>query len=97
VLVRNPPGAGVAAALNAGIVQAMTPYEQIADLAADVQSEGYAAVGQALMEAHNGIFNGTELFMAWRFQVARALEHPLSGRTRAKAQKVWRMLDSELS
>jgi hypothetical protein len=75
----------------------MTPYEQIADLAADVQREGHADMGQALLEASQGIFNGTELFMAWRFHVAKVLEHRLSNRTRAKAQEVWQMLDKALS
>ncbi len=52
---------------------------------------------QALLEAHQGIFNGTELFMAWRFHVVKALEYPLSNRTRAKAQEVWETLDKALS
>jgi hypothetical protein len=35
--------------------------------------------------------------MAWRFHVAKVLEHRLSNRTRAKAQEVWQMLDKALS
>jgi len=48
----------------------MRPYEQISDLAADVQREGFSALSDTLLQAHRRIFNGAELYMAWRFQVA---------------------------
>ncbi len=75
----------------------MKPYEQIADLAADVQADGYAALAKSLLEVHRGIFNGTELFMAWRFEVAKVLDLPVTNVTRAKAATIWQMLDKELS
>jgi hypothetical protein len=76
----------------------MTPYEQIADLAADLRRDGFSALNEGLLQAHRGIFNGTELYMAWRFHVAKVLEEPgLSNPTKAKAQRLWVLLDKELS
>ena len=76
----------------------MTPFERVADLAADMESESLPGLGQELRTSHEGIFNGTELYMAWRFHVAKALDEPrLSDRTRAKALALWQMLDGDLS
>jgi len=75
----------------------VTPYEQIAALASDVRGEGFDDLGASLLEAHKGIFNGTELFMAWRFHVEKVVaQEGLSASVREKARLIWQMLDQEL-
>jgi hypothetical protein len=80
------------------MAEPMKPYEQVAELAADLQADGLPTLANDLRTAHEGIFNGTELYMVWRFHVAKAVqERRISERTRTKAQVLWQMLDEELS
>ena len=75
----------------------MTPYEQIAALASDVRREGFDDLSASLLEAHKGLLNRTELFMAWRFHVEKVVaQGGLSASAREKAESIWRTLDQEL-
>ena len=76
----------------------VTPYDQIADLASDIRREGFDGLSDELLGSHRGIFNGTELYIAWRYLVAKiAEERGLSVDTRAKAEALRQMLDKNLS
>jgi hypothetical protein len=75
----------------------LTPYEQLAALALEVRREGFDELSTSLLEAHKGIFNGTELFIVWRFNVEKVIaQEGLSVGAREKAESIWRMLDQEL-
>ena len=48
----------------------MTPYDYVRELADLMEHDGLGDEAKALRDAHQGIFNNTELFFAWRFAVA---------------------------
>jgi hypothetical protein len=56
------------------------------------------ALSEELLGIHRGIFNGTELYMAWRSHVAKVIgELNLSAETRTKAETLWKWFDEQLS
>jgi hypothetical protein len=75
----------------------MTAYQEISDLIDDLRRENLVSLSEPLAQAHEGIFNGTELHMKWRFHVIAVLGDPrLTAATRARAEALNRKLDTEL-
>ena len=75
----------------------MTAYQEISDLADDLHRENLVSLAELLAQAHEGVFNGTELHMKWRFDVAAVLADPrMTASTRAKAEALHQKLETEL-
>ncbi|WP_018062016.1 hypothetical protein [Caulobacter sp. UNC279MFTsu5.1] len=76
----------------------MVTAGRVIEIAARLREEGAAAVADQLATAHEGVFNGTELAMKWRFYVAQARKlNTLSAPTRQEVEQVWRELQVALS
>lgn len=75
----------------------MIKYADIAGVARLLRRDGLGQLADELCAAHEGIFNGLELAMAWRFHLARVLAAELHADTRARAQALWEDLDETLA
>ena len=72
-------------------------YQEIEVVAAALKRDGLEYDAERLLRAHQGIFNGTELFMAWRWNLDKILELPsISIDTREKAVRVRSFIDKAL-
>jgi hypothetical protein len=75
----------------------MQPFDDVQELAAALRREGMELHARDLEHAHDGIFNGTELWVTWRYYVERALHLPeLTSETRAQARALFDQLDAGL-
>ena len=76
----------------------MTPNEEVFALGKALQADGLENLADRVLHAHQGIFNATELYMAWRFCVRKVLAEPeLSAATRTQAEALYRRLDEALN
>jgi hypothetical protein len=50
------------------------PYDYVKEVAADLRNDRLEDVATRLLKSHEGIFNGTELFMTWRHAVSQILK-----------------------
>ncbi len=72
-------------------------YEEIESVAACVKADGFADEAGALLTAHDGIFDGTEMYTMWRLRLEQILKlASISDSTRHEAARVQAMIDSEL-
>ena len=72
------------------------PYEQIEDLALTLRSDGRSDCAEKLLRAHEGIFNGTELYFTWIGCIEGLLKRTdLSHLSRQKAETLLERLRKE--
>lgn len=75
----------------------MMSVERMIELATRLREEGAASSADELATAHEGIFSGTELFMKWRFVVAKVSKVTLSDATSREVDQVLAELNAALS
>jgi hypothetical protein len=74
------------------------PYDYIKNLAADLRRDGLDDASENLLLVHAGVFNQTELFMAWRWNIERLMEDDrISYETRESAERAWNYLSAALA
>jgi hypothetical protein len=72
-------------------------YEEIESVAARLKVDGFIDDADALLTAHDGIFNGTEMYTMWRQRLEQILKlASISDSTRNEAVRVQAMIDGEL-
>jgi len=75
----------------------MKIYQEIEIVASALRRDGLEYNSERLLRAHRGIFNGTELFMAWRWHLDKILElSSISTNTREEAARVRSLVDEAL-
>jgi hypothetical protein len=73
------------------------PYRQLERVAACLKRDGLSAEAERLLALHEGIFNGTELYMAWAAGLRDILRlENISGATRLEAQRVCDIVQAAL-
>ena len=74
------------------------PYEQIERLAASLREDGRSDLAEILVHAHEGIFNGTELYFTWITHLEDLLRKKgLSQSTRLQAEKLLERFTRDLA
>lgn len=74
------------------------PYAYIEEVASSLKNDGLPEIAEKLLHVHEGIFNGTEAFMAWRWNIEEILKNGrISGATRKSAIRAWNYFNSILS
>lgn len=78
-------------------MSAMIPYERVKIVADALKADGLDDWAEGLLKAHVGIFNGTELYMKWRWHIGHILRlQTISADTRKKAEQLYSILDDGL-
>jgi len=73
------------------------PYHELEKVGACLVRDGLQREAEGLLKAHEGIFNGTELYMTWRWKLSEILKHPsISLQTREEAIRVHAIIDKAL-
>jgi hypothetical protein len=76
----------------------MLPLDRVRQLAAALRDDGLELHARDLEQATDGMFNHTEVWMTWCYQVELILQFPgLSASTKAKAQALFNILQADLS
>ena len=74
------------------------PYQQIEQLAASLRQDGRSDWAEILLRAHEGIFNGTELYFTWVTHLEDLLRKKhLNQSTRLQAESLLGRLRSDLA
>jgi hypothetical protein len=74
-----------------------TVYEEIESVARGLERDGLKDWRERLLSSHKGIFNGTELYMSWRWYLEQILQlQVISANTRTEAERVHGIINEEL-
>jgi|SRR5579859_7908957 len=80
------------------LAETVSPYDYINDVAAGLRHDGLEDAAEKLLGVHAGIFNGTELLMAWRWNIERLMEDDrISLETRESAERAWNYFSAVLA